>query len=360
MASTPSPVSSVAASMRRAQARRASTSRPESISSRIGDRGREHAELQRLVALLLAAGEVDVQRRGEEPLVEADALGLGARGAPRPRPCRGPTAAKAASSTSTSGHAGHLGGVLHGEEQPGLGPLPRRQASTSTPSRVTDPAEHLVAGPAHDHVGQRRLARAVRAHDGVDLAGADREVDPREDLLAGHAGPQAADLEHVVISPSRRAPPRSRRRRRAPRTRAPAWWRQRLRLARLERERAAVLPALELALVAVHLALGERDVLVAAAVADGVDVVVDAHDARCGGRRPSTWRAVARRAGRRARPTLLDGRASCAAPPGAWRRRRRRGRPAASATGKRSSTSSKKPATISRSATAVGTPRLSR
>src|SRR3546814_4588997 len=44
-----------------------------------------------------------------------------------------------------------------------------------------------------------------------------------------------------------------------------------------QREGAAVLPALELALLAEHLSLGQRDVLVAAAVVDGVDVVVDAH-----------------------------------------------------------------------------------
>ena len=51
---------------------------------------------------------------------------------------------------------------------------------------------------------------------------------------------------------------------------------QRLRLAGLERERAAVLPALDLALVGVDLALGQRDVLVGAGVADGVEVVADA------------------------------------------------------------------------------------
>src|SRR3546814_19970997 len=44
-----------------------------------------------------------------------------------------------------------------------------------------------------------------------------------------------------------------------------------------QREGAAVLPALELALLAEHLSLGQRDVLVAAAVVDGVDVVVAAH-----------------------------------------------------------------------------------
>ncbi len=41
--------------------------------------GCQHGELQRLVALLLAAGQVDVERPVQEPLVEADPIGLGAQ-----------------------------------------------------------------------------------------------------------------------------------------------------------------------------------------------------------------------------------------------------------------------------------------
>ncbi len=44
---------------------------------------------------------------------------------------------------------------------------------------------------------QRGLARAVRAHDGVDLARRDREVDALEDLLAADGGPQVLDLERA-------------------------------------------------------------------------------------------------------------------------------------------------------------------
>ena len=187
-----------------------------------GERRAQHAELQGLVALLLAAGQVDVHGPVEEPVVEADALGLGDDQRRARRRCRARWRAKAASSTSTSGHAGHLGGVLHGEEQAGLGPLPRRHGEHVDPVEGDRAAEHLVAGPAHDDVRQRGLAGAVRAHDGVDLARADGEVDPLEDLLAGHAGPQALDLQHVI---SHRRPPRSARRRRGPRTRARPWWR---------------------------------------------------------------------------------------------------------------------------------------
>ena len=82
-----------------------------------------------------------------------------------------------------------------------------------------------------------------------------------------------------------------------------------------------------LLLVAPHLALAERDVGVAARVADGVDVVADAHDRdRRGRRRRTGWRCRAR--GRRAR-TTCD---AHAAPPAAslLRPRGRAGRRAAS------------------------------
>src|SRR3546814_3545535 len=94
----------------------------------------------------------------------------------------------------------HLRGVLHGEEQPGLRALPRGEPEHLGAVEGDAAAEHLVAGPAHDDVGQRGLAGAVRAHDGVDLAGADGEVDPLEDLSTGDAGPKAADLEDVLAA----------------------------------------------------------------------------------------------------------------------------------------------------------------
>src|SRR5581483_8594783 len=53
---------------------------------------------------------------------------------------------------------------------------------------------------------------------------------------------------------------------------------ERLRLAGDERERAAVLPALDLAVLTENLALGRRDVGVRATVTDGVYVVVTPHD----------------------------------------------------------------------------------
>jgi hypothetical protein len=93
-------------------------------------------------------------------------------------------------------HAGHLGGVLHDEVETGDGALPRRHGQDVLAVEQHRPAEHLVAGLAHDDGRQRALAGAVGTHDRVDLARPDGEIDPVEDLLAGDRG-EVADLERA-------------------------------------------------------------------------------------------------------------------------------------------------------------------
>ena len=56
-------------------------------------------------------------------------------------------------------------------------------ASRSRPSYDTSPSVTVV-GMARQHARERALARAVRSHDGVDLAGVDAEVDAAQDRLA--------------------------------------------------------------------------------------------------------------------------------------------------------------------------------
>ena len=56
-------------------------------------------------------------------------------------------------------------------------------------------AEQLVARTSGEHVRQRTLAGAVRAHDGVDFAWAHGEVDALEDLLAVYAGGEVFDFD---------------------------------------------------------------------------------------------------------------------------------------------------------------------
>jgi len=57
-------------------------------------------------------------------------------------------------------------------------------------------AGDLVGRVAGEHLGERALARAVRPHDGVHLAGVHGEGDPVEDLLVGDGGREVLDVEH--------------------------------------------------------------------------------------------------------------------------------------------------------------------
>ena len=157
------------------------------------DLGVEQLELGDLVALLLAAGEalVDValrERRVQVELLEGgvDVLDPGAQ--------LGRLAVDGGlGGAQEVGHrdAGHLDGVLHGQEQPGAGAL------------VDGHREHVLAVEGHraagdrvlrvagDGVGQRRLARPVGAHDRVGLAVVDGQRDALEDLLGAVLGVDA-------------------------------------------------------------------------------------------------------------------------------------------------------------------------
>ena len=70
------------------------------------------------------------------------------------------------------------------------------RSSRSLPSKSDLALGHLVGVAAGEDAGQRALAGAVGPHDGVDLAGVDREVDAAEDFLVVHAGVQILDFEH--------------------------------------------------------------------------------------------------------------------------------------------------------------------
>ena len=96
---------------------------------------------------------------------------------------------------------GDRGGVLEREEQPQPCALVGRQRE-----QVVALPQHLAAVDdvrrvAHQRVRERGLARAVGAHDRVDLALADGEVDPLEDLAVGLGGrrdAEAADDELAI------------------------------------------------------------------------------------------------------------------------------------------------------------------
>ena len=162
------------------------------------------------------------------------------------------------------------------------------------------PAGHLGAGTAHERVGQRALARAVGPHDHVHLAAAHRRGRRRAAPPAAGGRVQVPHLEHVLRrhgSTTETVPSATS----TSYTATGLGGRQRAGLAGQQVERAAVAGALDLALLDPHLALGQRVVLVAALVVDGVELVADAHqrDAVAGHvEAPRLARTPARRRGR--------------------------------------------------------------
>ena len=75
------------------------------------------------------------------------------------------------------GHARDRDRVLEGHEQAGAGALVRVGLGDVLAVEEDLALGHLEVRVAHDRVGERRLAGAVRAHQRVELARADVQVD---------------------------------------------------------------------------------------------------------------------------------------------------------------------------------------
>ncbi len=171
------------------------------VETRIGlveDRhvGSQHRHLQDLRALLLAAGEAVIEVARGEGFVDVEQLDrvlqLGAElldldrfvalGVDRhPQEVR-------------DRHAGDRHGVLEGEEQPRLRALVRFGLGDVLALEDDRPLGDLIRGMPEQSVRERRLARAVRAHQRVDLASRDIEINASEDLALLDAHVQVSDL----------------------------------------------------------------------------------------------------------------------------------------------------------------------
>ena len=88
--------------------------------------------------------------------------------------------------------------ILKAEEQPGAGPLLDRHAEQIAPLEKNLALGHLEALVARQHRGQRALARAVRPHDRMDLAGTHRQIDSLQYLLAVDSGMQIFHFQHSI------------------------------------------------------------------------------------------------------------------------------------------------------------------
>ncbi len=95
--------------------------------------------------------------------------------------------------------AGDFDRILEGEEHALGGAL-----VGSSSENVLAVEQHFAAGDlivrlAGDDIGERRLAGAVRPHDGRDLAGLHGEVEAIEDRLAVDGDGEVLDFEHERI-----------------------------------------------------------------------------------------------------------------------------------------------------------------
>jgi hypothetical protein len=90
--------------------------------------------------------------------------------------------------------ARHLDRILEGEKDALARPLVGLQLKQVAPLEDDFAARHLVGRMAGQNLRQRRLARSVRAHDGVDLALVDLQINAAEDFLSLHSRAQIANL----------------------------------------------------------------------------------------------------------------------------------------------------------------------
>src|SRR5580658_139565 len=174
-----------------------------------GELGLEHGHLKDLVALLLAAGEADIDSALQEIVVDLENLELGAHGLqelPGIEVGLTPRAAHGVERGAQEIHVVHardLDRVLEGEEDALTRPLVGAERQ-EVAALIGDAAlRHVVAVAAGENARQRALAGAVGPHDRMHLAGGDAQIDAAEDLAPiGDAGVQIGYLQHQSAFPS--------------------------------------------------------------------------------------------------------------------------------------------------------------
>jgi hypothetical protein len=181
------------------------------VEARVGlvkDRnlGLEHCHLQDLEALLLAAGEPVVERARGHRLIDLEQLhcllDLLAKLGDADRVVDTVWSTLA---VRVDGHANevrnrytrHGKGILEGEKQASARALIGSQVEQVGALEQHLALGHLVAGMSHQYVAEGRLARAIRAHDRVDLTLGHLQIDPLQDLCvgSGDVGVQVANNE---------------------------------------------------------------------------------------------------------------------------------------------------------------------
>ena len=97
------------------------------------------------------------------------------------------------------GDAGDLDRILEGEEQARHRALVRLQVEDRCAVQQHLTLGDLVIVLAGENVGERRLAGAVRPHDGVHFAGLHRQGETLQDLAVANPCVKVLDLEHGSV-----------------------------------------------------------------------------------------------------------------------------------------------------------------
>ena len=163
----------------------------------------EHRHLEDLVALLLPAGEALVQVALAEGGVHAQPLHPLEHRHPHleHRPVVADAGRQGLAQELETGTPGISSGYWKARNMPGLGPHVGRPGGDVLAPEPDRAARHLVGGVAEQGVGQRRLARAVGAHQGVELALAHDQVDARRISVSVDGDVEVLDLEQAESRP---------------------------------------------------------------------------------------------------------------------------------------------------------------
>src|SRR5215211_4408746 len=176
------------------------------VQTRVGlvedrEAGLHHRQLEDLHALLLAAREAVVEVAARELPWDVDELHRLFRVAAEVLELDLVLAARLAlgvddhAQVLRDGDAGDRDRVLKRHEEAHPSALVGIRIGDFLAVEADRAGGYLQPGVAHDRVGERRLARSVGTHQGVDLATVDAEVETLEDLLALGADVEVSDLE---------------------------------------------------------------------------------------------------------------------------------------------------------------------
>ena len=96
--------------------------------------------------------------------------------------------------------SGNLNGILEGEEKALVGAVLGREREQVEAVEVDGASCDGEGGITGENAGERGLSRAVGAHDGVDLAGMNLEIDSLENLLVVDFCAKVGDLQKYIVA----------------------------------------------------------------------------------------------------------------------------------------------------------------